>query len=163
MTVWQNGLTKVAALLTALCALPAARGAALGCAEHVNAAYALSATGRLAKTDQGLVPGALPLPGVFANAPARALPVAGCSCSCAAGRMSRALLVRLCQHALAGAQNLQPVSSRTPRLNYREKSPPNVLSLSRHVPPRADHADTRTNEARAAEAAGQRTARGRLL
>jgi hypothetical protein len=48
MTVWQNGLTKVAALLTALCALPAARGAALGCAEageeKANAALAIGAT-----------------------------------------------------------------------------------------------------------------------
>src|SRR5256885_307425 len=40
---------------------------------------------------------------------------------------------------------------------------PNVLSLSRRVPPRADQTDTRINEARGAEAPGQRTARGRLL
>src|SRR5262249_7074220 len=39
----------------------------------------------------------------------------------------------------------------------------NVLSLSRSRPSRADHADTRTYEARGAEAPGQRTAASRLL
>ena len=41
--------------------------------------------------------------------------------------------------------------------------PPNVLSLSRHVPSRAGQTDTRICEARGAEAPDQRTARGRLL
>src|SRR5438105_418500 len=40
---------------------------------------------------------------------------------------------------------------------------PNVLSLSRHVPPRAGQTDTPIYEARGADAPGQRTARGRLL
>src|SRR5438132_8584265 len=38
-----------------------------------------------------------------------------------------------------------------------------VLSSADRVPPRAGRADARTHEAQAAEAAGQRTARGRLL
>src|SRR5437763_16347599 len=41
--------------------------------------------------------------------------------------------------------------------------PPNVLSLSRHVPSRASQTDTRIYEARGAEAPGQRTAASRLL
>src|SRR5438132_7574857 len=40
---------------------------------------------------------------------------------------------------------------------------PTVLSSADRVPPRAGRADARTHEAQAAEAAGQRTARGRLL
>ena|SRR5437764_347070 len=39
----------------------------------------------------------------------------------------------------------------------------NVLSLRRTRPPRASHAATRTDEARGAEAPGQRTAACRLL
>ena len=45
----------------------------------------------------------------------------------------------------------------------RDSVRPNVLSLSRHVPSRADQTGTRTYEARGAEALDQRTARGRLL
>src|SRR5262245_50813297 len=74
---------------------------------------------------RGYVQGALLSPGVFVNSLARALSVPGCSCSCTAGGMSQALLVRSCQRAAVGALNVQMDVSRLLRSNFRENGPPN--------------------------------------
>ena len=89
-----NTTDAIATLSQAGTPVPETETVALGCAEGLKAARALSVTGCFAKSGQGLMPGTLPLPGVFAHALARALHVPDYSCSCAAGRTSPALLIR---------------------------------------------------------------------